>query len=133
MMKLMRSIAFFLLIFAAGCSSHAGIAPAPAEAPRVTTLEQIRALIGTASCTDSSQCQTVPIGARACGGPQRYLAWSSTQTSGDALQALADRYKAERQAEIKAKGEISDCRFLVDPGAVCRAGTCQLGTGLPER
>ena len=129
MMKLMRSIAILLLIFAAGCSSHAGPAP---NAPGGSTLEQIRTLLGKASCTDSSQCHTVPIGARACGGPQRYLAWSSTDTSGDALQALADRYKAERQAEIKAKGEISDCRFLVDPGAVCRAGTCQLGTGLPE-
>ena len=131
MMKLMRSIAILLLTFAAGCSSHAG--PAPAELPRGTTLEQISALIGKASCTDSSQCHTVPIGARGCGGPQRYLAWSSAETSGDALRALADRYKAEREAEIKAKGEISDCRFLVDPGAVCRAGACQLGSALPDR
>jgi hypothetical protein len=24
---------------------------------------------------------------------------------------------------------MSDCRFFADPGAVCRAGTCQLGAG----
>jgi hypothetical protein len=26
---------------------------------------------------------------------------------------------------------MSDCRALVDPGAVCRAGTCQLGEAAP--
>jgi hypothetical protein len=127
----MRSIAILLLSCVVGCASQA--APARPEAQPAGTLGQIRALIGNAACTETSQCHTLPIGARACGGPQSYLPWSSKQTSGDALRALGDRFKAEREAEIKAKGEMSDCRFIVDPGAVCRAGTCQVGTALPER
>jgi hypothetical protein len=127
----MRAIAYLLLFAIAGCNSQAR--PVTADAPPANTLEQIRSMIGKAACTDNSQCHTVPIGARACGGPEGYLPWSSAQTNRDALRGLADRYKAEREAQIKAKGEISDCRFIVDPGAVCRARTCQLGSGLHER
>jgi hypothetical protein len=95
------------------------------------TLQQIRALVGNASCTDASQCRSLPLGARACGGPQAYLAWSVERTDGNALGKLADRYKSEREAQIKQTGEVSDCRFIADPGAVCRAGICQPGSLLP--
>ncbi len=88
-------------------------------------------MIGTAACTESSQCHTLPIGARACGGPQSYLAWSSAQTDGAALRALAQRFQEQRRAEDAAAGIASDCRFIPDPGAQCRAGACQLNTG-PE-
>jgi hypothetical protein len=126
-MRLVISLSLFLL---AGCAT-----PPRADAadPQAGTLQKIQALIGNAACTDSSQCRTLAIGARACGGPQGYLAWSTTQTDGDALRALAERYKAERQAEIRQKGEMSDCRFLADPGATCRSGTCQPGSALIVR
>jgi hypothetical protein len=104
-----------------------GGAPGPGK-----TLEQIRALIGTAPCNHSNQCRTLPIGARPCGGPEAYLAWSTVNASEFELRALAERYKAERDAHNRASGMISDCRYIADPGAVCRAGTCQLGSGGPE-
>lgn len=124
----MRLVISLLLFLLAGCVT----APqAGAADPEGDTLQQIQALIGNAGCTNSSECRTVPVGARACGGPQGYLAWSTAHTDGDTLQKLAERYKAERQAQIRQKGEISDCRFIADPGAVCRAGVCQLGSSLP--
>jgi hypothetical protein len=126
-MRLVISLSFFLL---AGCAASS---PTDARDAPAGTLQQLQALIGSAACTDSSQCRTVAIGARACGGPQGYLAWSTAQTDGGALRALAERYKAERQAEIKQKGEMSDCRFLADPGASCRSGTCHPGSALIVR
>lgn len=136
----MRSFTFLSLLLAcAACSGQPGAPSAPAApanrpaaadpAAPADTLAQLRALIGTAACGDNSQCHSLPVGARACGGPEAYLAWSSTATSADALQALAGRYKAQRQAKIAASGEMSDCRFFADPGAVCRTGTCQPGAG----
>jgi hypothetical protein len=125
---LMRLLISLSLLVLAGCAARTDAADAPGA-----TLQQIQALIGNAACTDSSQCRTVAVGARACGGPQGYLAWSTLQTDGDALSTLAERYKAERQAQIKEKGEISDCRFLADPGATCRSGTCQPGSALIVR
>lgn len=94
--------------------------------PAGDTLARIRALIGDAACTDASQCHTLAIGARPGGGPQAYLAWSSACTDGAALALLADQFRREREAEIAASGEMSDCRFLPDPGAVCSGGTCRL-------
>lgn len=126
MILLMRALISLSLFLLAGCASPSSVSGAANNAG--DTLQQMRALIGRASCTDSSQCRSLALGARACGGPQGYLAWSSSQTDGDALRELAERYKAERQAQIKQKGEVSDCRFTADPGAVCQAGQCQLGS-----
>ncbi|MDQ2820609.1 MAG: hypothetical protein M3Y65_09465 [Pseudomonadota bacterium] len=96
------------------------------------TLTQIRALIGTAACTDSSQCRTVGIGARPCGGPKAYLAWSTAHTDGAALATLAEKLRLEGEAANAASGELSTCQFFPDPGASCRAGTCQLNPVTPN-
>ena len=95
------------------------------------TLSRIRALVGDAACTDDCQCHTLALGARPGGGPQAYLAWSSACTDGAALALLAEQFRQERLAEIAASGALSDCRFLPDPGAVCRAGTCRLNQPAP--
>lgn len=131
----MRQLLILVLL---GCTSCAMGGPpvaagpaqdqAPAAAAKGATLDEIRKLIASPACTDSSQCHSLPIGARACGGPEYYLAWSSASTNADQLRALGEHYKAERQAEDKASGRVSDCRYAMDPGAVCNAGTCQLRT-----
>lgn len=129
---MMRPFPFLILLACAACVACAATASGPAKPKPVSvpppgdTLAQIRALIGDAACSDSSQCHTLPIGARPCGGPQAYLPWSSAHTDGAALAELAERFKKEREAALAASGELSDCRFFPDPGAVCRAGTCQL-------
>lgn len=129
----MRSISL-LILFAFTACSVAGPAPAPAPpaaVPSADVLPEIRSLIGTAACTGSSQCNTLPLGARACGGPQAYLPWSSARTDGAALRALAGRYQEQQRAAAEASGQVSDCRFIPDPGAECRAGACQLRGNAP--
>jgi hypothetical protein len=134
----MRQLVILLSLGCASCAMGGAPVPAgtpgqgqaPAVAAKAGTLAEIRELIGSAACTDSSQCHSLPVGARACGGPEYYLAWSSaTTTAGDQLRALGERYKAERQVGNAASGRISDCRYAMDPGAVCTAGACRLGTG----
>jgi hypothetical protein len=126
----MRPLSILMLLACAVCVACAAKPRAPATpkvpAPAGDTQAQIRALIGDAGCTDNAQCHTLALGARACGGPQAYLPWSSAKTDGAALAALAAQFKSEREAAIAASGEMSTCQFLPDPGAVCRAGTCQL-------
>jgi hypothetical protein len=130
----MRRLLIVLPLLCGACADGQTPAPASAgEGQSASILAQLRTLIGPAACTASSQCHSLPVGARACGGPQAYLPWSSAHTSPASLHALAARYQAARRAQIRARGEISDCRFLIDPGAVCRAGTCQPGDSLPLR
>jgi hypothetical protein len=106
--------------------------PAPVAAG-ADTLGQIRSLIGAAECSSDSQCQVLPVGARACGGPASYLAWSSAKTDAAQLQALAERHKAEQQADNLATGRISTCIAIAPPAVACRAGTCQLTDALATK
>lgn len=121
------------------CTSAApGARPAPTPAPAGPndTLARIHALVGTPNCSNDSECHSLPLGARACGGPEGYLAWSSRRTSRTEIEVLGARYEAERRAANLASGRISTCQFMADPGAVCRAGSCQPGAGtqpLPAR
>jgi hypothetical protein len=135
----MRTLILLLLAGCAACSTGAATQTPPAQptppspqsppAQGSDTLARIRAMIGTPSCSSDAQCHTLAIGHKSCGGPESYLAWSSDKTSQAELQALGERYKEERRAADATSGMVSTCRFMPDPGAVCRAGTCQLGEG----
>ena len=131
----MRQLAILLLLACTACATRAdgpSSTPAPVQAGTAAlaasgTLAQIRALIGKAECSSDSQCQVLPIGAKACGGPASHLAYSTAQADAAALRALAERYKAEQQASNERSGMVSNCRVVPTPVAACRANTCQLG------
>ena len=139
--ELMRKLVLLSLLACAACTTRAdapaaspaaspvtlqAAQPAASAPPSTNTLAQITGLIGKAACTSDKQCQVLPVGARPCGGPASYLAWSSAATSGADLQALADRYRSEQQAGNARSGMVSDCRAIAPPAAACRAGACQL-------
>jgi hypothetical protein len=130
----MRTFAFLSLALLAACAAHGGAQtepPSAAPAAPNDTLARIQALIGTPSCTEDSQCRSLPIGQRACGGPERYLAYSTARGSEAELQALGAIYQAERRKANNEAGRVSDCRVVPDPGAVCRAGACVPGAAQP--
>ena len=88
-----------------------------ANVPPSTTT--VRGLIGDAACDSDAQCRTIPIGAKACGGPEAYLAWSLARTDERALRAEADRHAKAARLDAAAKGMASNCAVVVDPGAYC--------------
>lgn len=115
-------IALPLALLAGACSS------APASTPESQRmLKSLEAEIGEARCSSDAQCHSLAVGAKACGGPEGYRAWSS-QHSGDGkkLQALADQQAAARRAEQSQGGMMSNCAIEPDPGARCQAGRCVL-------
>ncbi|GAA4030697.1 hypothetical protein [Actimicrobium antarcticum] len=110
-------------------------AEAPAGDSAATLLAHINTTIGEAACTSNAQCSTIALGAKSCGGPELFLAWSNARPIWPELHQLAYRYTAIRKAQIAASGELSDCRIVVDPGAICRLsvpgqdGHCALQSG----
>jgi hypothetical protein len=101
--------------------------PASAVEPESARLSrELRALVGPAACTADSQCRSLPVGARPCGGPAGYVAWSIQGTDADRLADLAARVAAAQRRENAASGLRSHCAFSSDPGAACVAGHCQL-------
>jgi hypothetical protein len=87
---------------------------------------QIQAEVGAAVCDGPQQCRTIAIGAKACGGPESYLAWSTQQSDGQKLKSLVAQHRSLREAELRRSGMVSDCSFVTDPGASCQAGRCEL-------
>jgi hypothetical protein len=129
----MKQLLLILLLSCSACSASGpaatSVRPGVGAAP---LLAKMRAMVGTAACTDASQCKTVAIGARACGGPEAYLAYSTGATDAEALIALALRHTERRRAEVAKSGLLSTCNLISDPGATCRAGTCQLRSAVTD-
>lgn len=112
---------------AATATASAASAAAP-EPESARLARELRTLIGPAACTADAQCRTVPVGAKACGGPAGYLAWSTQGTDATRLTALAAQQSEAHRREVEASGMRSNCAVTTDPGASCVQGRCQLAT-----
>lgn len=106
-------------------SGTAGRSPTVAGGPVTSTssaslMRDIAVEIGDAACDTDAQCRTLGVGAKACGGPEGYLPWSSKASNGSRLTALAAAHSLEREHENERSGMRSNCSVTQDPGAVCR-------------
>lgn len=102
----------------------AAASPAPAG-----LMQQIRAEIGGAACDNNQQCRTLPVGNRACGGPETYLPYSTKVSDAAKLQRLASQQSNAQKEENTRSGMISTCQAIMDPGATCSAGKCVAASG----
>jgi hypothetical protein len=93
--------------------------------------QRISAEVGSAACSSSADCRSLPIGSKACGGPARWLAWSAAVSNPDLLLAWSqDLAQRQRQREM-TEGRMSTCSVVPDPGTQCVAGRCVLTPGKP--
>ncbi|WP_374587410.1 hypothetical protein [Ideonella dechloratans] len=121
--------ALFRLATALGVAVLAGCSSAAPEPP----LLQLQELTSAPRCSADMHCRTLPVGARACGGPSRYLVWSTLVNREDELKALAAQVTEQEKARNAASGRMSTCEVLADPGARCdfAIGQCIAGGGAP--
>lgn len=122
---LARLAGLALLLASSACRSDAPQVSS-ASGGSAPLLARIEAERGDAACDTDAQCHTIGVGHKACGGPERYLAWSSKNSDGARLRALVAEHAAARSAEDTKKGMMSTCSVVPDPGATCAAGHCVL-------
>lgn len=104
-----------------GCSSAQPNRPSAVDS---SARAQIGQLIGKAYCKKDTDCRTLAIGLKACGGPEAYLAWSTANTDAPTLMAAAQRYADARRVQLDKPGApASNCAVVSDPGAHCVAST----------
>jgi len=101
------------------CVLVSAFAHASDKADKPPAVPSIESLIGNAPCRQDADCRTVAVGWNACGGPQRYLAWSIRATSEQALQAAIAAWQSQASATLPGR-DASVCMVLQDPGASCR-------------
>lgn len=112
---------------AASAAAAASTAPAlAAPADSATLMRQIQVELADNSCDSERQCHSIAIGAKACGGPEAYRAWSDRHSDGGRLKQLAAQHAAARRAEDLRDRMMSTCSYVSDPGATCQAGHCVL-------
>lgn len=108
---------------------------AASVAARAGPLESIATLIGDAECDYPSQCHAIGVGAKSCGGPDGYLAWSDKKTDASALHASAEVHAEAQKEQNRIRGLASNCMILPEPTTTCRPRasdgrkTCQLSQG----
>ena len=125
------------IVVLSGCAVAADAPPAPAPAPAsaASLMAPVKSLIGEAECDHPDQCHAVGVGAKACGGPNGYLAWSVKNTDQKTLLAAVQAQAEAEKKENQASGLASDCRMMPAPTATCRPRVtdgkkiCQLGQG----
>jgi len=113
---------------ASSCATSLAQTSARREAPSTPGLDEswlaVEREIGDARCDVDSQCRTVPVGNKPCGGPERWLAWSAMVTNESDLHRRIDQYSLAQARLQRASGLMSNCAIVPDPGATCRAGHC---------
>lgn len=86
--------------------------------------ESIARQVGTAACSSSAVCRTLPLGSKPCGGPRRYLVYSMAVTDSARLAADAARYNQAEAQKNREEGLVSDCSMLIAPQVSCVSRRC---------
>jgi hypothetical protein len=110
-------------------------AAASAAPTAASLMAPITSLVGKAECDNQTQCKVAGIGAKPCGGPDGYIAYSNKSTDVAALRTAVEAQSKAQAMENQKRGLASNCMFAPEPTAVCRPRvgdgkkTCQLGQG----
>jgi hypothetical protein len=72
-------------------------------------------------CTTSADCSVLPVGARACGGPSGYLAYSAKSSNFQDIQLMAQLTNHLEQQYNLENSVVSICSIVTAPGVACDA------------
>ena len=82
--------------------------------------------IGTPAGTEPSQCKVIAYGSKPCGGPARYLVYSTAKTDESPLKELVSEFN-QLAKKINQEGNIiSDCMFVAEPEVKLTNGICTI-------
>ena len=126
------------LVASAPAVAAARVPPPPAIQPVVAAgntsadLKSVDAQLETtlskaSACTADTECHSVAVGAKACGGPTGYRAYSSKTVSPASVDALAQHERDLAAQAARESHEVSTCFMLADPGARCQQNKCVTG------
>lgn len=118
-MRLSQALIVVLPLIATGGETRA---ESDAEAAaRLRT--EIARLIGDAPCSNVVNCRVLGLGARPCGGPEEYVAYS-TWTQRDAIEGKALEYGFLREELLAQRDHAGACVVLPEPQVACVNRRC---------
>ena len=86
--------------------------------------QAVYSLIRDLSCQDSSDCASIGVGSKPCGGPWRYVVYSkATVDEKELMDSVADLNEYEKGYNIQ-EGISSDCETAPEARPGCVSGKC---------
>lgn len=86
--------------------------------------QQIRDIIKPAQASSLSQCKLVGLGSKPCGGPERYLMYSTATTDEAKLLPVVEQYNRMHEMLNEKQGMVSTCEMIPEPGIIINGGMC---------
>lgn len=114
----------FILFVA--CSKEETLSPSSAvDDQKLEQLgKEIEEFAKNKTCSNGDGCRTMPMGAKACGGPTNYIIYALSKTDEKQLAEKIKQY-TDFQKELNVKyNRTSDCLFLSPPRVDCLNGVC---------
>ncbi|MFC3034545.1 hypothetical protein ACFOEE_18745 [Pseudoalteromonas fenneropenaei] len=75
-------------------------------------------------CQQSAECRVLPVGHRACGGPDGFVVFSTQNNDANQLEALANTITSLQRQLNFAEQRMSICQHLTAPAAQCIEHQC---------
>lgn len=122
LLPILFTICLFLMAFT--CEDNAISSQETEQEALNASKIAIETLIATSTCNENTTCKFIAFGSKPCGGPWRYLIYS-TSINVEKLEKMVEDYN-KKEAEFNAKwGAFSDCSFALPPTSVnCENNTC---------
>jgi hypothetical protein len=93
-------------------------------------LEELRGIIekeiGTPNANEPSQCKLIAFGSKPCGGPARYLVYSTAKTNESRLKQLVSEFNQIAKKINEERKILSDCMVVSEPKAEVVGGVCTI-------
>ena len=98
------------------------------DSPNLEDLDMVYAevmeLAGDGSCDEESECSTLAVGSKACGGPSGYIVYCASAVDEAALIDKVDEY-TQLEADYNVANDIvSTCDEEQEPGIEFIDGVC---------
>ncbi len=120
--RIIYSILAFVLFFS--CKNNDLLGDEEADNLKLTQLyTEVETFAQNKACA-GDDCRVMAMGAKACGGPTRFIIYSLSKTDEKILAEKVKTY-TDFQKELNTKyNRISDCAMVLPPNVDCVNGLC---------
>jgi|SRR5690554_3470264 len=87
-------------------------------------LAEIRATAGIARAQNPASCKLAEVGVKPCGGPERYIVYSTETADEKKLLELIAAYNTASKAYNEQQQLVSDCSVQPRPRVILNQGMC---------
>lgn len=101
--------------------------PVAVEDPQVQMAgldQQIRSMIGMAYADSLEQCRLAEVGHRPCGGPQYYMAYSTSTVDENVLEKLIAEHRKLQISYQEQHDVVGTCEVIPRPVLALEGGRC---------